>query len=127
MMNRRESVVAVWCIVSLSRSFPVWPGERHNLLSGYYLPEPARLAGATSSRNTSVINSTAKFDVLFHRQKVFYFLFYPMFHSQCLATGSHPESIKSNTQTCVLFKDWALLGYYAVCSGNYLPTFRDNL
>ena len=25
------------------------------------------------------------------------------------------------------FENCALLGYYAACSGNYLPTFRDNL
>ena len=24
-------------------------------------------------------------------------------------------------------ENWALLGYYTACSGNFLPTFRDNL
>jgi hypothetical protein len=35
---------------------------------------------------------------------------------------------KSNLHVLpILFEIWALLGYYAECSGNFFPTFWDNL
>jgi len=37
----------------------------------------------------------------------------------------YSENVKF--QNCVVTENCALLGYYAATSGNFLPTFRDNL
>jgi hypothetical protein len=43
------------------------------------------------------------------------------------ASCVHQCTISTITITCYMDQNRALLGYYAASSGNFLPTFRDNI